>query len=212
MDVRNSKPGRLTWAKNNRMMPQDFSVIWRPGDIDDEGAGKLHDLKIVPYSDEYSTILKEASKLLHKAGDSAETPRYSWVQNTWCSSSVMESMHMFGSVFFFFFSFPWMTLMGLCNYSLWTASIFEATAWLCCHHFLILYLPYSKQLWSWLHKDLVWLWQLEALAKGKSRCVSIERLLWFRHRLDGASTCGHFLYDYFGSEQSLFKQGCWMYM
>lgn len=81
-------------------MPQDFSVIRRPGDIDDEGAGKLHDLKIVPYSDEYSTILKEASKLLHKAGDSAETPRYSWVQNTWCSS-VMESMHVFGSVFFF---------------------------------------------------------------------------------------------------------------
>lgn len=25
MDVRNSKPGRLSWARNNKMMPQDFS-------------------------------------------------------------------------------------------------------------------------------------------------------------------------------------------
>ncbi|KAL2621337.1 hypothetical protein R1flu_001542 [Riccia fluitans] len=44
-----------------------FSVIRRT-------APKLYDLKIVPYSAEYLEFLKEASALLHKAGDSASTP------------------------------------------------------------------------------------------------------------------------------------------
>ncbi|CAM6129567.1 unnamed protein product [Calypogeia fissa] len=35
---------------------------------------KLLDLKIVPYSTEYSGYLKKAADLLHKAGDAAETP------------------------------------------------------------------------------------------------------------------------------------------
>ena len=52
-----------------------FTVIRRSGDIHDEDSAKVHDLKVVPYSKEYASILKEASNFLHKAGDSAETPR-----------------------------------------------------------------------------------------------------------------------------------------
>nr|XP_024376311.1 nudix hydrolase 3-like [Physcomitrium patens]PNR53362.1 hypothetical protein PHYPA_007037 [Physcomitrium patens] len=51
-----------------------FTTIRRSGDIHDADGAKVHDLKIVPYSKEYATILKEASYLLHKAGDSAENP------------------------------------------------------------------------------------------------------------------------------------------
>lgn len=52
-----------------------FTVIRRKGDIHDEDGAKVHDLNALPYSKEYASILKEASNLLHKAGDSAETPR-----------------------------------------------------------------------------------------------------------------------------------------
>ncbi|CAM6010514.1 unnamed protein product [Sphagnum balticum] len=51
-----------------------FTVIRRPEDLPDEKVGKLHHLKIVPYSEEYSSFLTKAADLLHKAGDAAETP------------------------------------------------------------------------------------------------------------------------------------------
>lgn len=51
-----------------------FTTIRRSGDIHDDDGAKINDLKVVPYSKEYASFLKEASSLLHKAGDAAETP------------------------------------------------------------------------------------------------------------------------------------------
>ena len=39
-------------------------------------AGSSHDLYIVPYSQEYKSLLAKAADLLHEAGDITDSPRY----------------------------------------------------------------------------------------------------------------------------------------
>ncbi|XP_061344414.1 nudix hydrolase 3 isoform X3 [Gastrolobium bilobum] len=57
-----------------------FNVIKRhsefilDSDLSDNKVGSAHDLYIVPYSQEYKSILAKAADLLHKAGDISNTP------------------------------------------------------------------------------------------------------------------------------------------
>lgn len=63
-----------------------FSVIRRHGDVfldsdmpkSSNKASSAHDLYIVPYSQEYKSLLEKAADLLHKAGDLTKSPRYSY--------------------------------------------------------------------------------------------------------------------------------------
>lgn len=58
-----------------------FSVIKRHSEFildshhSDNKAGS-HDLYIVPYSEEYKSLLAKAADLLHKAGGISDSPRY----------------------------------------------------------------------------------------------------------------------------------------
>lgn len=60
-----------------------FSVIKRHSEfileshLPDNKAGSAHNLYIVPYSQEYKSLLAKAADLLHKAGDITNSPRYS---------------------------------------------------------------------------------------------------------------------------------------
>lgn len=59
-----------------------FSVIKRHSEFildshpSNSKAGSSHDLYIVPYSQEYKSLLAKAADLLHKAGDITDSPRY----------------------------------------------------------------------------------------------------------------------------------------
>lgn len=75
MEKEEFKTWKEALGKDQQAYATDFfTVIRRSGDIHDENGAKVHDLKIIPYSKEYANILKEASTLLHQAGDLADTP------------------------------------------------------------------------------------------------------------------------------------------
>lgn len=74
-DQQKAATGYFTVIKRHSESSFSASFSENLGGSSNQVSGSIHDLHIVPFSQEYKKFLTKAAELLHKAGDLTDSPR-----------------------------------------------------------------------------------------------------------------------------------------